>query len=76
MEDVLRNLGISRVHNSAVTLLQNGQIVYHLENERLSGRKYDAFPFQCLTELDTKDLDNICIAGVGKTTPIDCFVVG
>lgn len=70
----MRNLGISRVHNSATTLLQDGEIVYHLENERLSNRKYDAFPFQCLSKLDTKDLDNICIAGVGKTTPADCFV--
>ena len=70
----MRNLGISRVHNSSTTLLQNGEIVYHLENERLSNRKYDAFPFQCLTNLDTKNLDNICIAGVGKLTPADCFI--
>ncbi|AET72637.1 carbamoyltransferase [Synechococcus phage S-CAM8] len=70
----MRNLGISRVHNSSTTLLENGEIVYHLENERLSSRKYDAFPFQCLTQLDTKNLDNICIAGVGKLTPADCFI--
>lgn len=72
--DILRNLGISRVHNSSTTLLENGEIVYHLENERLSNRKYDAFPFQCLTSLDTSNLDNICIAGVGKLTLADCFV--
>ena len=54
---LMRNLGISRVHNSSTTILQNGEIVYHLENERLSNRKYDAFPFQCLTDLDTKNLD-------------------
>ena len=72
--DIVRNLGISRVHNSSTTLLENGEIVYHLENERLSNRKYDAFPFQCLNDLDTSNLDNICIAGVGKLTPVDCFV--
>jgi len=72
--DIVRNLGISRVHNSSTTLLENGEIVYHLENERLSNRKYDAFPFQCLTDLDTSNLDNICIAGVGKLTPVDRFV--
>ena len=72
--DIVRNLGISRVHNSSTTLLENGQIVYHLENERLSNRKYDAFPFQCLTNLDTSNLDNICIAGVGRLTPVDRFV--
>ena len=74
MNKNVRNLGISRVHNSATTLLQNGEFVYHLENERLSGRKYDGFPFQCLQKLDTSDLDNICIAGVGKLTPADCFI--
>ena len=72
--DIVRNLGISRVHNSSTTLLENGEIVYHLENERLSNRKYDAFPFQCLTNLNTSNLDNICIAGVGRLTPVDRFV--
>ncbi|WLW37190.1 carbamoyltransferase [Synechococcus phage S-MS29] len=74
MQTPLKHLGISRVHNASVTLLQDGEIVYHLENERLSGRKYDAFPFQCLTELDTSDLNGIAIAGVGKLTPADCFI--
>lgn len=70
----LKILGISRVHNSSTTLIENGEIVYHLENERLSGRKYDSFPFQCLTDLDTKNIDAISISGVGKLTPVDCFV--
>lgn len=74
MQTPLKHLGISRVHNSSVTLLQDGEIVYHLENERLSSRKYDAFPFQCLTKLDTSDLNGIAIAGVGKLTPADCFI--
>jgi carbamoyltransferase len=71
---ILKILGISRVHNSSTTLLENGEIKYHLENERLSGRKYDAFPFQCLEKLDTKSIDRISIAGVGRTTPADCFI--
>ena len=39
------NVGISRYHNSSVALLKNGDIVLHIENERLSIIKYDEFPF-------------------------------
>jgi carbamoyltransferase len=69
------NLGISRVHNSAVTLLDDGEIVFHLENERLSNIKYDAFPFHTLFKIPeyTDKIDNICIAGVGETPACEKF---
>jgi len=67
-------LGISRVHNSAVTLLKNGNIEFHLENERLSNIKYDGFPFQTVQILPkyTDSIDEIALAGVGKTVSAEC----
>lgn len=69
------NIGISRVHNSAVTLLNDGEIVFHLENERLSNIKYDGFPFHTLFKIPeyTQTVDNICIAGVGETPACEKF---
>jgi carbamoyltransferase len=68
-------VGVSRVHNSAVTLLKDGEIVFHLENERLSNIKYDNYQFLTLGKLpDYVDhVDHIAIAGVGKNVPIECF---
>jgi carbamoyltransferase len=69
------NVGISRVHNSAVSLLRDGDIVFHIENERLSNIKYDAFPFHALSKLPdyTNGVDNLCIAGVGATVPCENY---
>ena len=68
-------VGISRVHNSAVTLLVNGELIFHIENERLSNIKYDAYPFHALSKLPeyVEYVDDICLAGVGKTVPAECF---
>ena len=68
-------VGVSRVHNSAVTLLNNGELVFHLENERLSNIKYDGYPFHTLAKLPeyTDHVDNLCIAGVGKTVPVENY---
>ena len=69
------NVGISRGHNASVALLINGEIVFHIENERLSNIKYDWFPFLALSKIkDYVDrVDNICIGGVGPKTTVDCF---
>ena len=37
--------GINTMHNASTCLLKNGEIVFHLEEERLSRRKYDEHPF-------------------------------
>ena len=68
-------VGVSRVHNSAVSLLNDGELVFHLENERLSNIKYDAYPFRTLFELPkyVDHVDHLGIAGVGKCVPIECF---
>ena len=68
-------VGVSRVHNSAVTLLKDGELIFHIENERLSNIKYDAYPFHALAKLPehVSFVDNVCLAGVGKTVPVECF---
>lgn len=37
--------GINTMHNASTCLLKNGEIVFHIEEERLSRRKYDEHPF-------------------------------
>jgi carbamoyltransferase len=36
--------GITRGHNASVCLLKNGKVVFAIEEERLSRRKYDGTP--------------------------------
>jgi len=68
-------IGISRVHNSSLCILVDGEIVFHIENERFSNIKYDAFPFHALAKIPeyVDHIDNICIAGVGPTVPAENF---
>ena len=56
--------GVSRGHNSSVCLLKNGQIVFSIEEERLSRHKYDGGPFAAMLKiLDYTDtLDYLVIA--------------
>ena len=55
---------IARGHNSSVCLLKNGEIVFSIEEERLSRRKYDGGPFAAMIKiLDyTSTLDYLVIA--------------
>lgn len=56
--------GVARGHNSSVCLLKNGEIVFSIEEERLSRRKYDGGPFAAMLKiLDYTDrLDYLVIA--------------
>jgi carbamoyltransferase len=56
--------GITRGHNSAVCLLKDGEIVFAIEEERLSRKKYDGSPLAAMTKiLDYTDrLDYLVIA--------------
>ena len=39
-------LGISRGHNAGACLTKNGKIIFAIEEERLSRKKYDGSPLQ------------------------------
>jgi carbamoyltransferase len=68
-------VGVSRVHNAAVALLNNGDLVFQLENERLSNIKYDAYPFHALSSITkyVDAVDQLAIAGVNNTVPVESF---
>lgn len=56
--------GITRGHNAGVCLLKDGEIVFSLEEERLSRKKYDGGPYAAMIKiLDYTDrLDYLVIA--------------
>ena len=56
--------GIARGHNSGVCLLKDGEIVFSIEEERLSRKKYDGGPFASMMKiLDYTDkLDYLVIS--------------
>jgi carbamoyltransferase len=68
-------VGVSRVHNSSVSLIVDGELVFHVDNERLSNIKYDRYPFLALSLIkDYVDhVDVIAISGVNGLVPIESF---
>jgi len=56
--------GIARGHNAGVCLLKNGEIIFSIEEERLSRRKYDGGPYAGMVKiLDYTDkLDYLVVA--------------
>lgn len=44
-------LGINRHHNGSICLLKDGEILFHIEEERLSRYKTDNVPLLCLTKI-------------------------
>ena len=71
----MKVVGINRIHNSAVTYLENGELKFHLENERLSNIKYDSYPFLTLNKLKTytKDINSLAIAGCNNLKTFEDF---
>jgi carbamoyltransferase len=56
--------GITRGHNASVCLLKDGEVVFSLEEERLSRQKYDGGPLACMVKIleYTDKLDYLVIA--------------
>jgi len=56
--------GIARGHNAGVCLLKNGEIVFSIEEERLSRQKYDGGPYASMVKIleYTDKLDYLIIA--------------
>jgi carbamoyltransferase len=67
------SVGVNRGHNSSTSLLNDGEIVFHLENERLTNIKYDWYAFQSLSKIKdyTDSVDQIAIAGLTRTVKAD-----
>ena len=57
-------LAITRGHNSGACLLKDGEIVFAIEEERLSRQKYDGGPFAAMTKVleYTDKIDALVIA--------------
>lgn len=58
-------LGITPGHNGSVALVSNGELVFYLEEERLSRIKYDGNPLKSLLNILSKySIDELVITGV------------
>jgi carbamoyltransferase len=63
-------LGIIPGHNSSAALISGGELIYYLEEERLSRLKRDLNPFRTVINLiQNYHIDELSIAGVNKQTP-------
>lgn len=63
-------LGINPGHNGSAALLSNGKVVYYLEEERLSRKKYDGNPFRAMLDIISKwHIDEIVIGGTTSKLP-------
>ena len=57
-------LAINPGHNGSAALVVNGEILYYLEEERLSRLKYDGNPFRAmLTAMQSHSIDELIIGG-------------
>ena len=56
--------GIARGHNAGVCLLKDGEVVFAMEEERLTRRKYDGAPFATMVKIleYTDKLDYLIVA--------------
>ena len=61
---------VARGHNAGVCLLKDGKIVFSIEEERLSRRKYDGGPYASMFEIlkYTDKIDYLIIAHTQNRT--------
>jgi len=63
-------LGVNPVHNGSVALLVDGELVYYLEEERLSRLKYDGNPFRGIIDILSKwHVDHVVVGGTSPRLP-------
>jgi carbamoyltransferase len=63
----MKILAINPGHNGSTCLIEDGQIVFYLEEERLSRLKYDANPFRtALLALQNHKIDILVLGGTSK----------
>ena len=68
-------VGVSRFHNASVCLIKDGEILFHIDNERLSNIKYDRYPFLALSKIKeyVDHVDVVAISGLGPMTVAEYF---
>ena len=67
-------LGINIGHHSSVCLLQNGEIIYFIQEERLNRQKHSPLPFKSVIELiQNYPIDVITWASPGSPKNEECF---
>lgn len=59
--------GISTGHNASTCLLKNGELVFYIEEERLTRKKYDDYPFLSIDEI-LKYTDRLDYLAVSNNT--------
>ena len=64
-------LGINPGHNGSACLVADGELVYYLEEERLSRMKYDGNPFKSMIDIMSRyRVDELVIVGTYPDHPI------
>lgn len=68
-------VGVSRFHNASVCLIKDGEIIFHIDNERLSNVKYDRYPFLAMSKIKeyVDHVDIVAISGLGPMTVAEYF---
>jgi carbamoyltransferase len=63
-------LGVNPGHNGSAALVSKGEVLYYLEEERLSRQKYDGNPFRAIYDIISKyHIDEIVIGGTTSKLP-------
>lgn len=65
-------LAINKFHNASATLMVDGEIVFHIESERLSRYKRDNIPFYAMKQI-TKYVDHIDILAISGMIRVSNF---
>jgi carbamoyltransferase len=70
MKNTLNILAINPGHNGSVALLENGELIYYAEEERLSRQKYDGNPFRAIVEAcQMTKIDVVVLGGTSAEFP-------
>jgi len=62
-------LAINPGHNASAALVKNGELVYFIEEERLSRHKYDGNPFAAMLEAMEERIDVLLLGGTSIEFP-------
>jgi len=69
----MKIIGLNTHHNSSITSIENGEIIFHIENERLSNIKYDTSIKSILLEFHSNidNVEHLGLAGLSKSNILD-----